>query len=139
MMARIKELVQERRNKFENNAGSGMTLMEYGRSLKSTYIIIDVIQELYERLGEKTDIIDILAEAYEAGIYIIVTSDVRLRARTSKFLTMLTDSKYGIVLGSIREQTTFSNGGLREDNHDVHFGYIHERGSNTKIMLPQPD
>ena len=137
LMERIRELVEDRKRSYAESVAGGMTLMEYGRSLDAVYIVIDVIQELYERIGEKTEIIDILAEAYAVGMYIAVTSDVKLRARTSRFLTMLTDSKSGVVLGSIREQMIFSSVGMREDNHDVRFGYIHDRGKNLKIMIPQ--
>lgn len=137
MLEDIKELSDQRKKSYDENGKHDLTLQEYGKKLSPVYIIVDVVQELYERVGERADSIDILFHAYETGIFVIVSSDIKLRARTSKFLMMLTDCKYGVVLGSIREQTIFPNDGLREDNRDVRFGYLHQKGKNRKMMLPQ--
>lgn len=131
----IKEEVDKRREQYEQQEDIRITLKEFGQSLEPIFVIVDIVQELYERLGGDDGKLDILAEAARSGIYVIATADVKLRPRNSEFLNMLAESKCGLIVGNIREQGIFSYTGLREENRRVDLGYYHEKGVNRKIKL----
>lgn len=130
----IEKEIEERKEEYIILPDKSLTLKEYGQSLEPVYIIVDVVQELQETLGSDEKL-DILAEAVQCGIYVIATSDIKLRARTSKFLAVLSECKCGLVLGNIKEQTLFSYTGIREENRKVELGYYHVRGENRKVKL----
>lgn len=137
MIKEIEEKVEERKAKYDAQVGITMTLKEYGRTLEPIYILVDIIQELQERLGADDKKLDVLAKAVQCGMYVIVTSDAKLRARTSEFLNMLVDTKSGLVLGNIKDQSVFSYSRIREENCNVDFGYFHDKGTNKKVKLIQ--
>lgn len=131
----IRDEINTRKEMYDGLRDKDKTLKEYGYSLKPVYIVVDIIQELQENLDGDNEKLDILAEAVQCGIYVIVTADVKLRARTSKFLNMLTECKGGLVLGNIKEQGVFSYTGIREENRKCELGYYHIRGENKKVKL----
>ncbi len=131
----IKEETDRRREQYEQQEDIRITLKEFGQSLKPVFVIVDIVQELHERLGGDDGKLDILADAAKSGIYVIATADVKLRPRNSEFLNMLAESKCGLIVGNIREQGIFSYTGLREENRRVDLGYYHEKGVNRKIKL----
>ncbi len=131
----IKEEADRRREQYEQQEDIRITLKEFGQSLKPVFVIVDIVQELHERLGGDDGKLDILADAAKSGIYVIATADVKLRPRNSEFLNMLAESKCGLIVGNIREQGIFSYTGLREENRRVDLGYYHEKGVNRKIKL----
>lgn len=133
----IEKEIEKRKAKYNEQIGISMTLQEYGRTLEPVFIVVDIIQELQERLGSDDKKLDILAQAVNSGMFVIVTSDAKLRARSSEFLNMLADCKSGLVLGNIKEQNVFSYTRIREDNCNVDVGYFHRRGINKKIKLIQ--
>lgn len=131
----IQTETERRKELYEKQADVSITLKEYGQSQEPVFVLVDVVQELHERLRGDDGKLDILAEAVRSGIYVIVTADAKLRARNSEFLNMLAESKCGLVLGNIREQGIFSYTGLREENRRVDLGYYHARGENRKTKL----
>ena len=132
----IEQKVEMIRHKYDEQIGISMTLKEFGRTQSPIYILVDVIQELQERL-ESDDKLDVLAKAVECGMYIVAVADIKLRPRNSVFLNMLVDSKSGLVLGNIKDQTIFSYTRIREENCNVDFGYYHDKGINKKVKLIQ--
>lgn len=133
----LEEEVKKRREAYDEQIGIGITLKEYGRSLEPVYIVVDVVQELQERLGSDDKKLDVLADAVLSGMFVIAVSDAKLRARNSSFLNMMADSKSGLILGNIKEQNVFSYNRIREENCNVDFGYFHNRGVNKKVKLIQ--
>ena len=131
----IEQEIERRKEEYEKQADFKMSLKEYGQSLEPVFIVIDMIQDLQGYLDGDNDKLDILAQAAKAGIYIIVTADFKLRARSSMFLEMLVDSNEGLVLGNIRDQSIFSYTGIREDNRLVDVGYYNLRGVNQKVKV----
>jgi len=131
----IEQEIAVRKSEYEKQADFKILFKEYGQSLEPIFIAIDAVQDLQEYLDEEADKLDIFAEASQAGIYIIVTADFKLRSRGSKFLEMLVDSKEGLVLGNIRDQSIFSYTGIREDNQLVDMGYYNFRGNNQKVKI----
>lgn len=133
----LAEEVKRRRAAYDEQVGISITLKEYGRTLEPVYIIVDMVQELQERLGADDKKLDVLADAVLSGMFVIAASDAKLRARNSEFLNMMADSKSGLVLGNIKEQNVFSYTRIREENCNVDFGYFHNRGINKKVKLIQ--
>ena len=131
----IRQETEKRREAYEQQKAGNHTLKEYGHSLPPVFILVDVIQDLYEQIGTNNEKLDILAEAVKSGIYMVVTSDTKLRAKGSDFLGMLVESKNGLVLGNIKEQSIFSYTGIREENKKADIGYCHKRGENSKLKL----
>ena len=80
--------------------------------------------------------IDILEEAVRYGIYVLVTSEFKVKKMTrSKFIEMLLASREVLILGNIKDQLLFSYTGVREENRKVEFGYYHNAGVNRKVKL----
>lgn len=129
--------IERRKALYDEQVGISVTFKEYGRTLEPVYILVDIVQELQERLGADDKKLDVLAKAVQSGMFVIVTSDAKLRARNSEFLNMLVDSKSGLVLGNIKDQSVFSYTRIREENCNVDFGYFHNKGVNKKIKLIQ--
>ena len=133
-LQRIKQEAARRKEMFEKETQE-LTFKEFGQTLEPLFIVVDIIQELYDCLGGSDEKLDILAEAVEAGMYVIVSADAKLRARNSVFLNMLVNSKFGVVLGNIKDQSIFSYSRIREENRKMDIGYYSERGENKKVKL----
>lgn len=129
----VKEVITKITKLYEDTPNQTLTLKAFGQSLKPVFIIIDGVQELNESLGDEN--IDVLAEAVQCGVYVIVTADLKFKVKKGKLIGMLTESKHGLVVGNLKEQGVFSSGGLREENRQVDLGYYHVRGDNQKIKL----
>lgn len=113
-----------------------LTLEEFLGEQPPVYVLIDVLNELYENVDEENAVIDILEEAVRYGIHILVTSEMKIRKMTrSKFIEMLLASREALILGNIKEQLMFSYTGIREENRKVEFGYYHSAGVNKKVKL----
>ena len=134
LLDNLAEKLRQYEEAYQQEAERGVTMQEYIRVKAPMYILIDVVQDLVSRVEEEEKL-DILAQAAEMGIPILVTSDERLRGRGNDFLRMLADAKRGIVLGNIRNQSVFSYTGIREDNNQVDIGYIVERSGILRIKL----
>lgn len=136
LILELQERIDERKRLYDEQIGITLTLKEYGRSLEPVYILVDIVQELQERLGTDEQL-DVLAEAVQCGMYVVAVADAKLRPRNSVFLNLLADSKSGLVLGNIKDQSIFSYSRIREENCNVDFGYFHDRGINKKVKLIQ--
>lgn len=135
VMEKLKEEIQERVSSHENVGDSKLTLKAYGQSLEPVFILIDVVQELYEALDNDIEKIDVFADAVLCGMYVVVTADAKLRAKKEEFLSLLLESKQGLIVGNIKEQGVFSYTGIREENRKVDIGYYHNLGENKKLKL----
>lgn len=137
----IRNIIEERKEGYEEEKldNFNITPREYVTTLPPVYIVIDNIQQVYEVM-EDADIseqIDIIATAKEWGMLLVIASDLRIQSYKSNLHNLLGSLKAGLVLGSIRDQDQFSTNGIREDNHDIRFGYLCTNGKVEKIMLPQ--
>lgn len=135
ILEELKEEIENRISDYEEKGDATLTLKGYGQSLEPVFVLIDVVQELYEALDSNEEQIDVFAKAVQCGIYVVVTADAKLRARKEEFLSMLLENKHGLVVGNIKEQGIFSYSGIREENRKVDLGYYHERGENIKVKL----
>ena len=68
-------------------------------------------------------------------LHLMVTADTKLRARREEFISMLVESKHGLIRGNIKDQGVFPYPGIREENRKVDLGYYHARGDNQKVKL----
>ena len=137
-LGKISEEVSRRKEGYEEAKLDQMdlTAAEFMKSLPPVYVMIDMLQDLYENIGEDNSLIDILEEAVRYGIYILVTSEMKVKKMTrSKFIDMLIASREALILGNIREQLLFSYTGIREENRQVEFGYYHNAGVSRKVKL----
>ena len=137
-LGKISEEVSRRKEGYEEAKLDQMdlTAAEFMKSLPPVYVMIDMLQDLYENIGEDNSLIDILEEAVRYGIYILVTSEMKVKKMTrSKFIDMLIASREALILGNIREQLLFSYTGIREENRKVEFGYYHNAGVSRKVKL----
>lgn len=73
------------------------TLWEYGLKISLVFVLIDVLQDLTDRMTElgMIESLDQLEVSYRYGIYIVVTADVKLRAGKSRLTALLSESKSG--------------------------------------------
>ena len=114
----------------------GLTAAEFIKTLPPVYVMIDMLQDLYENTGEDNSMIDVLEEAARYGIYMLVTSEMKVKKMTkSKVIDMSIASREALILGNIREQLLFSYTGIREENRKVEFGYYHNAGVSRKVKL----
>lgn len=138
-MMKISMMLQERKADFEqkHQADSTVTLRDYGGAVTPVFVLIDVIQELVERMTELglVELLDQLEDSYRYGVYVITTADVKLRAGKSRLTSILSESKTGLVLGSAKDQTIFDAIGMRERNAQVDFGYMARPGNLLKTKL----
>ena len=113
-----------------------LSMETFVKTLPPIYVMVDMLQELYENVEEDNSRIDILEEAVRYGIYVLVTSEFKVKKMTrSKFIEMLLASREVLILGNIKDQLLFSYTGVREENRKVEFGYYHNAGVNRKVKL----
>ena len=138
LMEKLKELIENRKVTFEAQRESNllMSIKEYGLKQTPVFVVIDIVQELYENLDGDKEKLDILKEALDVGIFVIASADNKLRTRMSEFLETLTSVKNAVVVGNYREQNLFSTVGFRENNTDPRFGYMYSKGKIKKVMIP---
>lgn len=137
-LTEIQKIVQERKELYEEERLDHLSLQpkSYGQSLEPIYIIVDVIQELSEILNGENEMLDILADAIQYGCFACVTSDIKISRMTkSRFLQMLMESRQGLILGNIKNQQIFQYNGIREDNHQLDFGYFYKAGVIERLKL----
>lgn len=137
-LQKILSRIQERKEAYQEARieKASWTLRSFVRTLEPVYIIIDVIQDLFEELEQKKEMFDVLEQAVQYGFYILVTSDNKIKKMTgSKFLNLLAENKSGLILVSAKNQSVFPSTDVRADNHDIDIGYHHQNGKNTKIKL----
>lgn len=137
-LQQIKEEVSQRKEGYEEEKIDKVTLTmeEYAAAQSPVYVMVDMLQELYENVDENNDMIDILEEAARFGIHVLVTSEMKVKKMTrSKFIEMLIASREALILGNIKDQLLFSYTGIREENRKVEFGYYHNAGLNKKVKL----
>ena len=135
-LQQIKEEVSQRKEGYEEEKIDKVTLTmeEYAAAQSPVYVMVDMLQELYENVDENNDMIDILEEAARFGIHVLVTSEMKVKKMTrSKFIEMLIASREALILGNIKDQLLFSYTGIREENSKVEFGYYHNAGWNKKV------
>jgi S-DNA-T family DNA segregation ATPase FtsK/SpoIIIE len=136
-MRAIEAFVNERRELYEEARIEDVTLglKEFGRNLEPIYIIVDSIQEVLTITDEKSSL-NLLEIAVKYGIFVLVTSDNKLRKTTGcDFINILRDSTESLILGSLKDQSLVSSMGIREDNKNLEIGYYHKRGEIRKIKL----
>ncbi|WP_027422664.1 hypothetical protein, partial [Lachnobacterium bovis] len=138
LMEKLKEIIENRKVTFEAQRESNllMSIKEYGLKQTPVFVVIDIVQELYENLDGDKEKLDILKEALDVGIFVIASADNKLRTRMSEFLETLTSVKNAVVVGNYREQNLFSTVGFRENNTDPRFGYMYSKGKIKKVMIP---
>ncbi len=138
-MTSVCSLLQERKQEFEekHQKDSKVTLREYGTQISPVFVLIDVIQDLVERMAELgiIELMDKLEDSYRFGIYIVASADVKLRAGKSRLTAILSESKSGVILGNAKDQTIFDAIGMRERNVQVDFGYMAKPGNLQKMKL----
>ena len=110
-----------------------------GTDQSPLYILIDVIQSLYEGLEEKGQgkKLAVIEEALACGAYLIVSSDANLRASKSSMFQKLSQVRSGIVVGNVKKQNVFPYTKIREENRDVDMGYYFGNGGAQKIRFIQ--
>lgn len=103
------------------------------------YILIDVIQSLYEGLEEKglAKKLALIEEALSCGVYLVAASDANLRASRSSLFQKLSQVRNGIVVGNVKKQNVFPYTKIREENRDVDMGYHFGSGGVQKIRFVQ--
>lgn len=112
----------------------------YYQSLEPIYIIVDVVQEFIDKIEsssyEEDEAETIIINALAVGVTMIVTALPKVRG-VNKLGGYIKDAKMGLILGDIREQTIFSYSGIRESNNQVDIGYLHYKGTITKVKIPE--
>lgn len=103
------------------------------------YILIDVVQSLYEGLEEKGlgKKLGVIEDALTCGVYLIAASDANLRASKSSLFQKLSQVRSGIVVGNVKKQNVFPYTKIREENRDVDMGYYFGSGGAQKIRFIQ--
>ena len=137
-LKQIKEDIFARKEDYEEAKLDNVSLSIEGfaKTLPPIYVMVDMLQELYDNVAEDNSMIDILEEAVRYGIYVLVTSEFKVKKMTrSKFIEMLLASREVLILGNIKDQLLFSYTGVREENRKVEFGYYHNAGINRKVKL----
>lgn len=137
-LKQIEEDIFERKEVYEEAKLDDVSLSieNFAKTLPPIYVMVDMLQELYENVEEDNSMIDILEEAVRYGIYVLVTSEFKVKKMTrSKFIEMLLASREVLILGNIKDQLLFSYTGVREENRKVEFGYYHNAGVNRKVKL----
>lgn len=137
-LKQIKEDIFARKEDYEEAKLDDVSLSieSFAKTLPPIYVMVDMLQELYDNVAEDNSMIDILEEAARYGIYVLVTSEFKVKKMTrSKFIEMLLASREVLILGNIKDQLLFSYTGVREENRKVEFGYYHNAGINRKVKL----
>lgn len=137
-LKQIEEDIFERKEAYEEAKLDDVSLSieSFAKTLPPIYVMVDMLQELYDNVAEDNSMIDILEEAVRYGIYVLVTSEFKVKKMTrSKFIEMLLASREVLILGNIKDQLLFSYTGVREENRKVEFGYYHNAGVNRKVKL----
>lgn len=130
--------INDRREAYEEEKIGDVTLKlaDFVKSIEPIYIVVDVIQELYESMtdmGEESRL-NVIEEAVKLGFYLIVTANAgTFRDQRNKLLMLLKDSKEGVVVGNIKQQSIFSIPGIRETNQQPEIGYYFQSGKNGKL------
>ena len=130
--------INDRRAAYEEEKIGDVTLKlaDFVKSIEPIYIVVDVIQELYESMtdmGEESRL-NVIEEAVKLGFYLIVTANAgTFRDQRNKLLMLLKDSKEGVVVGNIKQQSIFSIPGIRETNQQPEIGYYFQSGKNGKL------
>lgn len=106
---------------------------------RPVYIVIDVVQSLYESLEEKGlgKRLAVIEEALACGAYLIAASDANLRASKNSLFQKLSQVRSGMVVGNIKKQNVFPYTRIREENRDVDMGYYFGSSGAQKIRLIQ--
>ena len=64
-----------------------LSIESFAKTLPPIYVMVDMLQELYDNVAEDNSMIDILEEAVRYGIYVLVTSEFKVKKMTrSKFI-----------------------------------------------------
>lgn len=137
-LSSIREEILSRKEAYEEARVENVSLPveQFLEDYKAVYVMVDMLQELYESLEEDNSWMDILEEAVHYGFYVIATSEFKVKKMTkSKFINLLLASREALILGNIKEQILFSYTGIREENRKVEFGYYHNAGENHKVKL----
>lgn len=141
LLDEIEQEVERRKEEYEEAKLDQLNLIprQFSEQQPPIFVVIDIVQQLYDLLDgeDQAERLDMLAEAKDWGILLIVTAELRIQTFKGSLFNLLGNLKCGIVLGSIRDQDQFSTGGLREDNHDIRFAYNCFNGNVKKIMLPK--
>lgn len=103
------------------------------------YILIDVVQSLYEGLEERGlgKRLAVIEDALACGVYLIAASDANLRASKNGLFQKLSQVRSGIVVGNIKKQNVFPYTRIREENRDVDMGYYFESSGAQKLRFIQ--
>lgn len=136
-LERIKELVTERRECYEEERIDDVTLsfQAFAKTQETVYIAIDNIQHILGIAGDNS-CFDILPEASKYGIHVLVTSDNQIRKIMGcEYMNTLLAVNEALILGSIKDQNLISAFSVREDNKKIDFGYYEKRGEAVKIKL----
>jgi hypothetical protein len=139
--ALLKKEVTIRKEFYETLDDTEMTMREFGLTLEPTFVVVDMIQDLVEKLteaieGAKDDtVVDLLIEASNYGVFIVIASDSKLRGKKSEFITTLLESKQGLVLGNLKDQGVYARPIRTEENNQADVGYFCAKGENIKLKL----
>lgn len=139
LLQEISEECRKRKEDYEEAKLDDLTLSlyEFARKQEPAYVVIDIVQELYTLMDKagKAEELQILEEAQKLGLYVILSSEPKLPLRAGRLIEMVGESKTGLILGNIKEQKIFDYTGIREENRNIAYGYLHDNGMNQKIML----
>jgi S-DNA-T family DNA segregation ATPase FtsK/SpoIIIE len=112
-----------------------LSLKEYGETLPPTFVVIDNIQELNERLDKTEVASEVLLEAINVGMYVIVTSDGKIASRVNKFFDTLAKNKTGVVPGNLKDQSVLTSSGIKDGNQPIGYGWHYRKTGVHKVML----
>lgn len=135
----IRERIESRQQEYDQLRETNKTMspQDYQKKVDPVVVLIDTVQDLAEILTDANQLesLDVLGSMVSLGIYVVVSSDIKLRGGRSKFLTLLAESKTGLILGNAKDQFIFDTIALREKNNQVDFGYVVAKGQLTKTKL----
>lgn len=137
----LEAMVEERKKMLE----AAKEVQEYPTGDSSAteqspiYILIDVVQSLYESLEEKglSKRLTVIEEALACGVYLIASSDANLRASKNSLFQKLSQARSGIVVGNVKKQNVFPYTRIREENRDVDMGYYFGSSGVQKLRFIQ--
>ena len=138
-LKQIKEDIFARKEDYEEAKLDDVSLSieSFAKTLPPIYVMVDMLQELYDNVAEDNSMIDILEEG-GCPLWYLCPCNFRIKVKKmtrSKFIEMLLASREVLILGNIKDQLLFSYTGVREENRKVEFGYYHNAGINRKVKL----
>ncbi len=117
---------------------AALRIQDYVKTLEPCYIVIDIIQDLYESLEsqKQESRLDSIEEAIQWGIFTVITSDAgTFRDQRNRLLMTLKASKEGIVVGNAKNQSIFSTVGIRDNNVRPDIGHYFKTGKSGKVKF----